>query len=105
MVIFYKKWKKYNEIQLTKNKMDLNIRKMTNHPPSPVGLYETNTSLHRKHYTVKIITLYNKIRIKNLVRNLTPIFGKGEETQDTTFDIKFDINLLGERRRGGERRN
>ena len=36
MVIFYKKWKKYNEIQLTKNKMDLNIRNMTNHPPSPV---------------------------------------------------------------------
>ena len=35
MVIFNKKWKKYNEIQLTKNKMDLNIRKMTNHPPSP----------------------------------------------------------------------
>ena len=36
MVIFYKKWKKYNEIQLTK-KMDLNrpIQKMTNHPPSP----------------------------------------------------------------------
>ena len=33
MVIFYKKWKKFNEIQLTKNKMDLNIRKMTNHPP------------------------------------------------------------------------
>ena len=33
MVIFYKKWKKYNEIQLTKNKMDLNIQKITNHPP------------------------------------------------------------------------
>ena len=32
MLIFYNKWKKYNEIQLTKNKMDLNIRKMTNHP-------------------------------------------------------------------------
>ena len=30
MVIFCKKLKKYNEIQLTKNKMDLNIRKMTN---------------------------------------------------------------------------
>ena len=39
MVIFYKKWKKYNEFQLTKNKMDLNIRKMTNHPPSPVNVY------------------------------------------------------------------
>ena len=37
MVIFYNKWKKYNETQLTKNKMDLNIRKMTNHPPSPVS--------------------------------------------------------------------
>ena len=35
VVIFYKKWKKYNEIQLTKNKMDLNIQKITNHPPSP----------------------------------------------------------------------
>ena len=36
MVIFYKKWKKYNEIQLTKNKMDLNNRKMKKHPPSTV---------------------------------------------------------------------
>ena len=35
MVIFYKIWKKYNEIQLTKNKMDLNNREMTNRPPSP----------------------------------------------------------------------
>ena len=32
MVLF----SKYKEIQLTKNKMDLNNRKMTNHPPSPV---------------------------------------------------------------------
>ena len=35
MVIFYIIWKKYNEIQLTKSKMDRNIRRMTNHPPSP----------------------------------------------------------------------
>ena len=36
MVIFYfKKLKKHNDIQLTKNKMDLIKRKMTNHPPSP----------------------------------------------------------------------
>ena len=34
IVIFYKKLKKCNEIQLTKNKMDLNIWKITNHPPS-----------------------------------------------------------------------
>ena len=35
MVIFYKILKNYNEIQLTKNKMDLNIWKMTTHPSSP----------------------------------------------------------------------
>ena len=34
MVIFYWKWKKYNKIQLTKNKIDLNNRKMKNHPPT-----------------------------------------------------------------------
>ena len=37
LVKFYKKWKNNNEIQLTKNKMDLNNQKMTNHPPSPVS--------------------------------------------------------------------
>ena len=31
MVIFYKKYKKYNEIQLTKNKMYLHNRKIKNH--------------------------------------------------------------------------
>ena len=35
MVIFNIKWKKDNEIQLTKNKIDLNIRKMTDHPTLP----------------------------------------------------------------------
>ena len=33
MVLFYKIQKKYNEIQLTKNKMDLNIQKIINHSP------------------------------------------------------------------------
>ena len=31
MVIFYKTWKKCHEIQLTKNKMDLNKSKMKKH--------------------------------------------------------------------------
>ena len=35
IVIFYKKWKKLNKIQLTKNKMDLNNQKIKNHQPSP----------------------------------------------------------------------
>ena len=34
MVIFYMKLKKYYKTQLIKNKMDLNNRKMTNHPAS-----------------------------------------------------------------------
>ena len=39
LVKFYKKWKKNNEIQLTKYKMDLNNRKITNRPPSPDNKY------------------------------------------------------------------
>ena len=30
-IIFYNKWKKYNKIQLTKNKMDLNHQIINNH--------------------------------------------------------------------------
>ena len=32
MVLFYKIWKICNEIRLTKNKMDLNNRKIIHHP-------------------------------------------------------------------------
>ena len=56
---------------------------------------------YRKGYTVKIILLHNKIRTTNLVQDLTQIFGRGEETQDNTFDMKLDINLLRERGRAG----
>ena len=34
MVVFYKIWKKQDEIQLPTNKMDLNNQKMENHQPS-----------------------------------------------------------------------
>ena len=43
MVKFYTKWKKYNEIQLTKKQNDLNIRKMTNHPPAPYEIQITKS--------------------------------------------------------------
>ena len=63
MVIFYKKWKKYNEIQLTKNKMDLNIRKMTNHPPSPPDV----------NNTMKLNLTINKMDLNNRqMKNLPP---------------------------------
>ena len=39
---FLKIWKKYNEIQLTENKMDLNNRKITYHPPSPANIHANN---------------------------------------------------------------
>ena len=42
MVLFYKIWKMYNAIQLTKNKMDLNNRKMTNHHPPRMGSLAIN---------------------------------------------------------------
>ena len=57
MVIFYKKWKKYNEIQLTKNKIDLNIRKMTNHPPSPGNLGYISYDLYNPILT-RILSKY-----------------------------------------------
>ena len=38
MLVFYKRWEKYNEIQLTKNKIYLNNRKIKNHSPSPEHL-------------------------------------------------------------------
>ena len=71
MVIFNKKWKKYNEIQLTKNIMDLNIRKMTNHPPSPdnVELYIVDISLA---YTVAF--LHRVILEVNRLRNVEAQF-------------------------------
>ena len=49
------------------------------------SLYEINYSLHIKGHTVKIIPLYNKIRTKNQVRYLIPIFG--EETQDALSNL------------------
>ena len=36
MVIFYKKWKRFNKIQLTKKKMDLNNRKTKKNHQNPL---------------------------------------------------------------------
>ena len=47
MGIFYKKWKKYNEIQLTNNKMGLKNLKMKNHPPSAEMSYNCNDKYYR----------------------------------------------------------
>ena len=66
MIIVYKKWKKYDEIQLTKNKMDL-YRKMTNHPPSP-GI----NKIYGKHTLTEKLLLreahINKIRKNSSIR-------------------------------------
>ena len=43
MVIFYKKWKKYNELKLI-NKMNFNNRKIKNHPPSPTSWFKVNST-------------------------------------------------------------
>ena len=51
------KLKKYNEILLTNNKMDLNIRKMTNRPPS----HANNSTFKIKLVsieTIKNLTLF-----------------------------------------------
>ena len=63
MVVFYKIWKKYNDIQLTK-KIDLNNRKMTNHPPSPDKYVLTKmiillTNCEQHTQTLLVITVSN----------------------------------------------
>ena len=50
MVVFYKLWKKHNEIKLTKNKMELNNRKIKNHPPSPA---HGNSKINKPDYESK----------------------------------------------------
>ena len=52
MVIFYKKYKKYNENQLRKNKIDLINLKMKNHSPSPV--FFKFSSVNSKQYNAHI---------------------------------------------------
>ena len=58
------------------------------------SLYGTNYSLHSEAYTAKI-TLHNKIETwyKTHYRSLV------EERRDNSFVMKFDIDLLQERRR------
>ena len=68
MVIFYKKWKKYNEIQLTNNKMDLNNQKIKNHPSSPE---QTSVKTHMiyifvNYYILRLISDKNDIRISTI---------------------------------------
>ena len=54
IVLFYKTRKKYNEIQLTKNKMDFNIRKMIKHPPSSGHRSNTEVSTNIRLTDLKI---------------------------------------------------
>ena len=56
-IIFYKKWKKYYEIQLTKNKMDLNNRKMKNNPPSPVLLLGNHERVDKNNLEINTLKI------------------------------------------------
>ena len=53
MVIFYKKWKKYNETQLTKNKMDIKYSK------------NDKSSTLPRFGKVKIVTLVLAVLLSN----------------------------------------
>ena len=55
--------KEYNEVQLTKNKMDLNNRKMINHPPSP-------DSMFNKRWHMKLKTLVRCAAILTIIRSI-----------------------------------
>ena len=60
MVLFYKKYKNSNEIQLTKYKIDLNNQKIKNHPPKnknhPLGALNTDDKVHfQQEYGLRLI--------------------------------------------------
>ena len=65
MVVYYKRWKKYNEIQLTKNKMDLNNQKIKNNGPLPKCnkdnmIHDFGNKFHSLKLSCRMMrTLYN----------------------------------------------
>ena len=63
MLIFYNKWKKYNEIQLTKNKMDLN----PGHIETPYQPYLLN-----KCHINKVFSHFHEIWIVPAMNILAP---------------------------------
>ena len=60
MLVLYPGWKKYSEIQLTKSKMNLNNRKIENHPQSPIRVQIGNDMTIGK-YVNFFITNYRVI--------------------------------------------
>ena len=115
MVIFYKKWKKYNEkIQLTKCKMDLNIRKITNHLPSPrssggndVLLYPFYIGSRAQHnkaklmhgheglnsFIYRLIVIYNSCKHRYFSQNpLSLVPNDLEMSAFATFVIAIKMN-------------
>ena len=62
---------KYNEIQLTKNKMDLNNRKITDHPTSPyqLGLSSAFSIDGHFHFFFKFTLQLNCTKIPVRVRH------------------------------------
>ena len=60
MLVVYKKWKRYNEIQLTKNKIYLNDQKITNHPPSHGIVYYKHSHKSTFHIIESYFTQLKK---------------------------------------------
>ena len=73
LVKFYKKWKKNNEIQLTKNKMDLNNLKMTNHPPSPEE-FSIGSQLFVGIYLAFCLNCFTLRNIKKIKKSQNPSY-------------------------------
>ena len=92
MVIFYKNWKKHNEIQLTKNKMDLNIREMTNHPPSPG--YNSSKYVGTKQCRLNTPFITNKIMHFLLKKCLINAINNNKMQINVTYNYKITINAI-----------
>ena len=94
MVIFNKKWKKYNEIQLTKNKMDLNIRKMPNQPPSPNKIPENEQSIYHTIFLHAIFNLHHEFLYAGTICICIPVSMISIPTRSWKMNCKFMIPVF-----------
>ena len=83
MLVLYKKWKNYNEFQLTKNKMDLNNRKWKIiHPPSCEESHPVTDPLEKtvEETGDKLIDKKYKNKYKNNKQNIEIFYKKWKST-------------------------
>ena len=73
ILLFYKIWEKYSEIQLTRNKTDFNNRKTKNHSPSPGHVAEKYSKTGRTKPRTHLSTDQSIIKYSPGLQDIEPL--------------------------------